>query len=152
MEDDLFISVNSSCKEVAEAFSKKFQLKDNEKQKLINEGISGDVLSEFLKYKRDLKFTAKSSFKIEEYLKQNGEKFKPKEIDKNISIENEKDIKNFFAKYIEFDGSVEDIKEINDLKQLKEEDMKKMGLNIGQRIRLSRYVHYFNSLGEKKRL
>ena len=45
---------------------------------------------------------------------------------------------------------MDNIKGENDLKKLSKEDMKKLGLNLGQRIRLNRYINYFNSLKEKE--
>ena len=147
------ISSNSTCEEVAEALFKIFRLIDKDKdfkEKLIGQGISGDILYNLLDFIDSLDLKLGHNKKLKKYLEKNKEKFKPKEIDENISIKNEEEIKTFFEKFIGFKGNLEGIKGENELKQLKEEDMKKLGLNLGQRIKLFRYISYFNSLKDKK--
>ena len=148
------ISANSTCEEVAEDLFINCNLKEEEKNIFIKEGISGDVLY-FLddnNIKKDLKIKIGPEKRIQKYINEHKEKFKPKEINENIPIKNEEEIKAFFEKYINFKGNLDTIKEENDLKQLKKEDMEKLGLNLGQRIKLGRYIDYFNSLKEKKEI
>ena len=145
---ELTLSIESTCEEVAEYFSKRIsKISKDIIQKLIDEGISGDVL-----LKVDFKVLGvglKVSTNIKNILKENQARLTPKNIPENISIRNEEEIKSFFEKYIGFKGDTSGIKEENELKSLNEENMKKLGLNLGQRIRLLRYIEYFNSLNEK---
>ena len=146
------ISADSTCEEVAEALSASFKLKEEQKNIFIKERISGDVLYFIDKndIKDELHFKLGLIKNFEIYLNQNREKFKPKEINENIPIVKQEEIKSFFEKYIGFKGNLDNIKGENDLKKLSKEDMKKLGLNLGQRIRLNRYINYFNSLKEKE--
>ena len=145
---ELTLSIESTCEEVAEYFSKRISIISKDiTQKLIDEGISGDVL-----LKVDFKVLGiglKVITNIKNILKENQARLTPKNIPENISIRNEEEIKSFFEKYIGFKGDTSRIKEENELKSLNEENMKKLGLNLGQRIRLLRYIEYFNSLNEK---
>ena len=147
------ISTDSTCEEVAEALSASFKLKEEQKNIFIKEGISGDVLYFIDKncIIDELHFKLGLAKNFEKYLNQNKEKFKPKEINENIPIAKQEEIKSFFEKYIGFKGNLDNIKGENDLKKLSKEDMKKLGLNLGQRIRLNRYINYFNSLKGKEK-
>ena len=148
------ISADSTCEEVAEDLSINCNLKEDDKNKFIKEGISGDILYmlDNNNIKNDLKMKIGPEKRITKYLEENKDKFKPKEIKENIPIKNDEEIKTFFEKFIGFKGNLDTIKEENDLKQLKKEDMEKLGLNLGQRIKLARYIDYFNSLKEKKEI
>ena len=116
---------------------------------MIQEGISGDVLLGFSNFFKVIGIIPGHANKIIKFLDANKEKFQPKPIDENISIKNEEDIKSFFEKYIGFKGNLDNIKGENELKNLNEEDMKKLGLNYGQRLRLERYIKHFNSQKDK---
>ena len=148
------IAADSTCEEVAEDLSINCKLKEDDKNKFIKEGISGDILYmlDNNNIKNDLKMKIGPEKRITKYLEENKDKFKPKEIKENIPIKNDEEIKTFFEKFIGFKGNLDTIKEENDLKQLKKEDMEKLGLNLGQRIKLARYIDYFNSLKEKKEI
>ena len=99
---------------------------------------------------QEIGFTRGIGKKIKKYIEEHKDKFEPKEISEKIPIKNEEEIKAFFETYIGFKGNLEGIKEENDLKQLKEEDIKKLELNFGQRIKLQRYINYFYTLKETK--
>ena len=118
------ISVYSSCEEVAECLKEIGKLNDKEKNILIQEGISGDVLLGFSIFFKVIGIIPGHANKIIKFLDANKEKFQPKPIDENISIKNEEDIKSFFEKYIGFKGNLDNIKGENELKNLNEEDMK----------------------------
>ena len=149
------ISSDSTCEEVAETLITNCKLKEEDKNKFIKEGISGDVLLDILldceDYQKTFQFKLGSFQKIRKYLEENKEKLKVKEINENISIKTEEDIKIFFEKFIGFKENLKGIKGENELKQLKKEDMEKLGLNLGQRIKLTRYINYFNSLKQKEK-
>ena len=146
------ISVDSTTEEIADFFEKEFKLTSEEKNKFINEGITGDVLLEIGNFKEVLGIRFMPNKKIRDFINDHQIFFQPKEIDKNISIKNEEEVKHFFENYIGFKGNLNGIKGENELKQLKEEDMKKLGLNIGQRIKLTRIInHYFNDSKENEK-
>ena len=143
------ISIDSTCEEVSSFFEKKYKLDESEKDKLIKEGISGDVLFDITDFKTLLNIRPGPARSIKKYINYYKDKFIPKEIDENIPIQNKEEIKMFFEKRIGFRGDINSIKGENDLIQLKEEDMIKLGLNIGQRIKLTRYINHFNPKDEK---
>ena len=146
------ISADSSCEEVAEDLIANCKLKKEDRDKFIKEGISGDVLPslDITDLQEILGFKLGPSKRIIKYIDENKDRLQPKDISENIPIKNEEEIKSFFKNYIGFEGNLEGIKGENDLKQLKEADINKLELNLGQRIKLNRYINYFNSLKEKK--
>ena len=143
------ISTESTCEEVAEALFINCKLDNEEKDILIKEGISGDVLAEVKDWKSLINKMAHAK-RIKSFLDKNKECFKSKEIIENIPIKNEEEIKLFFEKFIGYKGNLDGITTEKELKQLKEEDMNNLGLNFGQRIKLVKYINYFNSLKEKE--
>ena len=145
------LSIDSTSEELADYFIKNCKLSKEEKEIFIKEGISGDVLLEAISSLKELGIKPTPIVKIKSFLKNKEAKFKPKEITEKISISNEEDIKSFFEKYIGFKGDVtSQIKGENELISLGEEDMKKSGLNFGQRKRLIRYINHFKVLKSKK--
>ena len=145
------ISFDSSSEELADYFMKNCKLSLEQKELFIKEGISGDVLLEAVPSLKDIGIKPKPIFKIKNFLKNKKDKFKPKEIAEKISISNEKDITLFFEKYIGFKGDLNGkIKKESELISFGEEDMKKIGLNFGQRKRLIRYINHFKVLKSKK--
>ena len=142
------ISVESTCEEVADFFLKSGKINEEEKNILIKEEISGDILLYIENFKA-LGIRSIPAKKLKEYINYYKDKFTPKDTSENISIKNEQEIKNFFEKYIRFKGDLNGIKNENELKQLKEEDMEKMGLNLGQRIKLLRYIYNLNYIKEQ---
>ena len=147
---EINFSRDSNPEEVAEFFSKNFKLDEKEKSIILNEGISGNVLLDISSFEKVFDFRFGVSNKIKKYLDKNKDKFVPKEITEKISIQTEEEIQSFFEKYIGIKGQINNIKGENELKNLKEEDMKKLGLNFGQRIILARYIKYFISLKSKE--
>ena len=145
------ISFDSSSEDLADYFMKNCKLSLEQKELFIKEGISGDVLLEAVPSLKDIGIKPTAIIKIKSFLKNKEDKFKPKEIAEKISISNEKDITLFFEKYIGFKGDLNGkIKEESELLSFGDEDMKKIGLNFGQRIRLIRYINHFRVLKSKK--
>ena len=145
------ISNISSCKEIADFFFKdEKSLAYNEI--IIKQGISGDVITEAIPHLKDFGIKGTQLITIRKYVNNYKEKFKPKIISEKIPISNKEVIKNFFEKFIDFKGDLEGkINEENDLFKLEENDMKNLGLNFGQRIRLIRYINYFKELKENEK-
>ena len=92
------ISIDSTCEEVSAFFEKECKLNESEKDKLIKEGISGDVLFDITDFKTSLKIRPGPAKSIKRYINYHKDKFIPKEIDENIPIQNKEEIKNFFEK------------------------------------------------------
>ena len=88
--------------------------------------------------------------KITNYLKQFKDKYKEKTINEELSsISTKENIKTFFEVNLNFKGNLNNIDK-NDFLNLDEEKMKILGLNLGQRKRLIRYIKYFNNLKNQK--
>ena len=145
------LSLESSCEDVSKFFSDKYKITEETRNKLISESISGDVLLDI--GKEDLNFLCfpKLTFiKITNYLKQFKDKYKEKIINEELSsISTKENIKTFFEVNLNFKGNLNNIDK-NDFLNLDEEKMKILGLNLGQRKRLSRYIKYFNNLKNQK--
>ena len=131
MKDSL-LSINSTCEEVGNYFAEKFKINEEEKKIIIDEKISGDILLDITDFKNIFHFRPGPSNKIQKFLKVFQDKYRQEKNGKKISVKNEEEIKAFFENYIGFKGNLNNIKGEKELKQLKEEDMKQLGLNLIQ--------------------
>ena len=151
MNNENSISSDSTCEEVANFFYKEYGISEESKNSLIKESISGEILLDIPQ--NDFKlFGIKGKFlvKIFKYIKENSDKLKQKEINENLSlISNEKNIELFMKKYINYKGSFSKFN-LKHFLELKEEEMKNLGLNYGQRKKLIKYIDYFNALEKEK--
>ena len=154
--EDKPLSIESSKEEVAEYFVKNFKLPELNKEILINEDISGDVLpqlsqltqSNFLELlsRGNNKTKVVTFLKLKTYLEKNKDNFKEKEKKEIITANsNPEEVKRFFNKCLNFQ---KDLNGLNgkDLLDLDEQKMKQLGLNLGQRFKLIKYINYFNTL------
>ena len=151
MNNENSISSDSTCEEVANFFYKEYGISEESKNSLIKESISGEILLDIPQ--NDFKlFGIKGKFlvKIFKYIKENSDKLKQKEINENLSlISNEKNIELFMKKYINYKGSFSKFN-LKHFLELKDEEMKNLGLNYGQRKKLIKYIDYFNALEKEK--
>ena len=151
MEDENVLTSESSCEKVSDYFSKNFSIKEEVKNKLIQESITGDILlgiskEDFISFG----ITKSQYLKISSYLKKNKDKFEEKEISENLSsISTKEKIKEFLQKTLNFQGNLSQLDE-KEFLELDEEKMKKFGFNYGQRKRLKRYINYFIKLKDEK--
>ena len=140
------ISSSSTKEEIASFFTSKFKIAENIKENLLKEDISGDLLlnlsdDEFKK----LGFKVGPLKKVKKFLKDNQSLFPEIKIDEKIGKPSTaEDVKTFFEKYIGYQGDVN--MDGEQLLALKEDDMVKLGLNLGQRKKLEKYLKYFNSI------
>ena len=141
------ISINSSKNDVAEFFKSKFKLSEKSTKKIIEEDISGEILP-YLE-KEDYNFLGimlGPMKKIQNYLRQNNDKFKPNPIDQVINIYSSQEVvKIFFEEYLCFQGELNKM----DGKKLfnsSKEELKNLGLNLGQRKKLLNYIQDFKNL------
>ena len=149
------LSVESTKEEVAEYFVKNFKLPECNKEIIINEDISGDTLLQLSKLTAEPflkilsgkeKTKAVCRTKFTNFLEKNKDKFQPKEIKEVIiATSGPEKVKDFFDKCLNFQ---KDLKGLNgkDLIELDEEKMIQLGLNLGQRFKLTRYIDHFKTL------
>ena len=149
------LSVESTKEEVAEYFVKNFRLQECNKEKIINEDLSGDTLlklseltsGEFIKLLSGKeKINTICHYKFTKFLKENKDKFQPKEIKEVIIATSDPgEIKDFFNKCLNYQ---KDLSGLNgkDLLELNEQKMIQLGLNLGQRYKLIRYIDHFKTL------
>ena len=148
MEDNNFpLSELSTKEEVAEYMCSKNNLKDDVKNILLNEYISGDVLPELsIKDMEELKIKLGPRKRIEKFISENKSNFKEKEITEKIMLNsNAEEVKAFFKNSLEFTGELNGL-DGKGLLELTEEGMKELGLKFGQRKRLIKYIEYFKTL------
>ena len=144
------LTIESTKEQVADFFKENYGLSEKIINNILKEDISGEVLNKLKDedYKL-LKIKTGPKKNIQNYLMQNKNKFFQKPIQKNIDIfSSNEEIKKFFSNYLNFK------KEINiDAKQLfnlTNDDMKEIGLNLGQRIKLLYYIENIEKQNEIK--
>ena len=140
------ITSSSSPEEIADFLSKRFKLSEEIIQNLKSQSISGDILpslndEEF----KLLGFKLGPMKKVKKYLSENKNDFPEKEFEKKININSTKEeAKDILNKYI---GIEEDIDlDGKSLLNLSKDDIEKIGLNIGNKIKLKKYLEYLNSI------
>ena len=141
------LSEYSTKEEVADFFVKKFKISEEIKNNFIKEDISGDVLYDILYSEfKSLGLKVGPLKKIQKFLRENKNNFKEKEIKEVITSNTKsKEVKNFFEKCINFKNKLENL-DGKGLLELNEEEMKKLGLNLGQRKKLVKYIEYFKTI------
>ena len=145
------ITIESTKEDVAFFIFNKYK-KDIENIKdiynnIINENISAEILLDLEKYNEYMSLGIHESLKekLKKYLEDNKERFIRKPIEITIGFNSKNDeIKDFFKNYLSYEGQINNINNIDGKKMLNlsYEDMKKIGLNIGQRIKLNNYILY----------
>ena len=140
------ITNTSTKEEVASFFSSKFKISNEIKAKMIKEDISGDILlnisdSDFKK----LGIKIGPIKKIQKYLSENKKNLQEivinEKINKSSSVQ---EVKNFLEKHLGYEGDI--VMDGEQFLKLSQDDIMKMGLNLGQRKKLEKYLTYFNSI------
>ena len=147
------ICFKSTKEEVAKFFAEYFRINEDVYNNLINEYISGDILPNLSQ--EDLSYLGLrkiSIMKWGQYHDKNKDKFKGDKIKEEISFNSTiEDVTKFFKSYLDFGKNS---KNLNGkmLFELKEEDMKKLGMKLGQRKRLINYIKQLkkNKLNKNK--
>ena len=141
------INSNSSKEDVANYFEKNCKIKEDVKKNMIKEDISGDILFDL----DDNDFKALGIkvgplAKIKKFLKENKDKFEEKQINEKITAKsNPTEVAEFFKKCLNFNGELNNLNG-KGLIELNEEGINKLGLNIGQKKKLIKYINYFKTL------
>ena len=156
MEDKL-LSIDSTKEEVSEYFIKNFKFPESSKEIFIKEDISGSVLpqlsqlkqTEFLKiFSAKEKVNGVSYQRLKTYIRKYEDKFKEKEIKEIIIAPSDpKEVKIFFDKYLNFQKDLNFL-DGKGLIELDEPKMIQLGLNLGQRFKLKKYIEHFKSLND----
>ena len=149
---DIIITSESTEEEVLKFFVEKANISEDMQTKLKKESITGEVLP--LLDKEDFSnyfgFKYGNTKKWTVYYEKNKDKFTPKEIKERINQSStEEEVKNFFERCLDFKGPLENING-KKLLELTEEEMKKIGLNLGKRKKLTQYIKYFITLIPKE--
>ena len=142
------INYKSTEENVAEYLCSKYNISEEAKSKIIQENIDGEVFFDLNQKDMimSLKIPLNISKNIYNFLVDNKGKFQEKVINFKItSNSNSEDVKLFFQEYIGFNGKLNDLNGYQ-LLLLNEERTKKMGLNLGQRKKLMKYINYFKTL------
>ena len=140
-------SSKSLKEEVVVFFESKFSLNQDISNKFINEYITGDILPN-LSF-NDFKFLGLNLETIinwNKYYDENEDNFDIDEIKEEISYKaTSEEVKHFFESYLDFK---ENINNLNGqmLLDLNEESMKQLGMKLGQRKRLTKYINYLNKM------
>ena len=148
---------NESTKEkVADFLSLEYKISEVAKANIIKEGIDGEVLFDLKQ--QDLVFTLKiksgEAKKILEFISSNKGKISQKIINEKITSKSDsEEVKAFFKKCIGFDGELNNL-DGKQLLVLTEEKFKKLkiGLNLGQRKKLFKYIGYFKTLKKEEKI
>ena len=151
MSDNNFpLSELSTKEEVAEYLTTKCKLKEDIKKILLTEYITGDIISSLtVDDFKSIGIKLGPAKKIIKPIEENKSSFKPKEIKEKITSKSTaEEVKSFFERCLEFK---EDLNSLDGkgLLNMTEEDMKKIGLKLGQRKRLINYIEYFKTLKEE---
>ena len=147
MTEELKISSESSKEDVANFFVTKFNIKEQEKNNIIKEDISGDVLKDLDDNDfKSLKIKLGPLKKIKTFIKENLDKFGEKQINEKITIKSSpKEVADFFENCLNFKGELNNL-DGKGLIELNEEGIKNIGLNIGQKKKIVKYINYFKTL------
>ena len=141
------ITAESSKEEVGSFVMTNLKLKEEIKNILIKEDISGDVLLDL--EEEDFKFIGIKAIpmrKIKAYIEKNKDKFGKKKFTEVISINSDsKEVAEFFSKSLNFNENLNGLNG-KSLLELNDESIKNMGLNLGQRKKLVKYINYFKTL------
>ena len=146
MTEDI-INIDSSKEEVANFFEKKFKIKEDVKNNFIKEDISADILYDLDdKEFKSLGLKVGPLKNIKVFLQNNKDHFKEKEIKEKITIKSKpNEVSEFFEKCLNFKGELNNM-DGKGLIELKEEEIKNLGLNLGQRKKIIKYINYFKTL------
>ena len=129
------ISSNSKKEEIANYFQKNFKISDEAKNNLIKEEITGDILLDISDNEfKSLGLKVGHLLRIKKFLKGNEDKFKKaKEIKVKITNKSSpQQVKNFLESCLNYKLNENNI-DGKRLIELKEEEMNKLGFNLGQK-------------------
>ena len=145
------ITSSSTKEEISAFFSTRFKTPKDLQDNLIKEDISGDILFDIQEDElKKLGFKIGPIKKIKKYLSDNKKNFPEIKIDDETidSTSTPEMVRNFFDNRLGYKGDLAiDGKQ---LLEMNKEDIAKMGLNLGQRKKLEKYIKNFKLVQSKK--
>ena len=147
MKEEKQINTNSSKEEVSEYLFKKLKIKKETKDKIIEEDISGDILYDLddadLKH---LGFGLGPRKNLRYLLQEIKENFGENQIDVKINKNSSYlEVESFFKNNLNYIGNLNNL-DGKGLLEMSDENIKKLGLNIGQSKKIIKYINYFKTL------
>ena len=145
------ITSSSSPEEVADFFSQKLKISEKVQQNIKAQEIAGDILLSLDdKELESLELKLGPRKKVKKYLEENKSDFPEKKIDIKINKNStEEEVKDFLEKYF---GIKEDMGlDGKTLLELTDDDIEELGLNLGKKKRLKKYLEFFKSLKEEEK-
>ena len=144
---------DSSPEEIVKFFSQTLNLKQENLLSLIKENISGEILP--LLNNQDFKelgIKLGHQKRIQKYIEDNLSKLIKNQTEPEINVDSEqKDVKLFFENCLDFEENVENI-DGKILFSMAEQDLKKLGLNIGQRKKLKSVIEFVKKITKKTKI
>ena len=144
------ITSSSTKEEISNFLGSKFKISKEIQTKMIEEDISGDILLNVEESElKKLGFKIGPIKKVKKFLSDNKSYFPEikleAKIDKSSNVE---EVKTFFENCLNFKGDIN--LDGTKLLELNKDDILKMGLNLGQRKKLEKYIKYFKDIQSKK--
>ena len=137
------ITIESTKEEVAKFFINYIKSSKEIAENIIKEDISGEILPELSDNDfKSLGIKTGDKKKFLSYKKKNEDKFIKKPINISIKVNStSEEIKHFLVNYLLFNGNLNNMNG-EKIFELSNKDMENIGLNLGQRIKLSKYIEY----------
>ena len=144
------ISNKSTKEDVAGFFKFNMNINDDICNNIIKEYITGDILPDLsindLKY---LGLQLEDIINWNKYYDENEDNFKEDEIKEEISANStSEEVKQFLLNFLDFKDNVNNLNG-GVLLKLNDEDMKKLGMKLGQRKQLIKYINHFSKKVDK---
>ena len=141
------LTVESSKEDVGNFMVENLKLKEDIKNILIKEDISGDVLLDLTEEElKSIGIKVIQVRKIKAYVDQNKNKFGEKKFTEIISVYSDSsEVAEFFRKSLNFNGDLNNL-DGKGLLELNDESITNFGLTLGQRKKLVKYISYFKTL------
>ena len=137
------ITIESTKEEVAKFFINYLKSSKEIAKNIIKEDISGEILPELSDNDfKSLGIKTGDKKKFLSYKKKNEDKFIKKPINISIKVNStSEEIQQFLVNYLLFNGNLNNMNG-EKIFELSNKDMENIGLNLGQRIKLSKYIEY----------
>ena len=141
------ITCESTKEEVANYFLTLLKFGDETKNNFIKEDISGDILLDLNDTDlKKLNLKLGQIKKIKKYIEENKENLVKKEIKEVISIySSPEEVSTFFESSLNFKENLNKL-DGKGLLELNNEEIEKLGLNLGQKKKLVKFIQHFKTL------
>ena len=146
------LSINSKKEEVSQFFVDNYKITEKVKENIIKESIDGEAL---ILLKDDdytfLEISPEIKDNIKHYIESNKKNFILNQNKITLKFDsNKNETIDFCEKYLSFKENLNDDTNGKKLLTLSEQEMKNLGLNLGQRKKLINYIKYVNNNYKKE--